>query len=368
VKYFIVCLKNGKSIHVNITDKKGDTPLHTAAFHGKLDVVKFLLDREANINAVNILGGSPLLSAALCNNREVFKFLLHKGATVIDTTDNKTLIGRLKLSVLHIAAAYDEEKIIEDLIVKGVDKDIGRDVSLTPLHVAALFGSSEAIKYLIESGADTKACVKFSKIINALKDAEGDNVLRVSSMHGVVKKFISFFSYFTSHIKLTPGLICEMFNCSDKDLFGERQKGLLSKIVKWIFNLDLVRKQVDSLKILVDERKNPGLNRPMDAVLLTGEGVGINDRNGGGNTVLHLAVTEGNVELVRYLMKLGDPNIQNNNKKTPLDLAKEKLTQDQENGDLKEIVDILNQQIQSPSTSQPGSQLLETTGGTNDNP
>jgi len=51
-------LKMEKSIDVNITDKKGDTPLHTAAFHGKLDVVKFLLKKKANINAVNILGGT----------------------------------------------------------------------------------------------------------------------------------------------------------------------------------------------------------------------------------------------------------------------------------------------------------------------
>jgi hypothetical protein len=295
--------------------------------------------------------------------------LLNRGAKVIDTSDNKTLIGRLNFSVLHIAAAYDDKKMIEDLIDKGVDKDIGGNVSLTPLHVAALFGSSEAIKCLIERGADTKACVKFTEVIKALKDAEKDNALRVSSMHGVVKKFINVFSYFTSHIKLTPGLICEIFNCSDKDLFGERQIGPLSKTVKWIFNRGPVRKQVDNLKIYVEQMKNPGLNRPIDAVLLTGEGVGINARDGDGNTALHLAVKESNVELVEYLIneKKANPNIQDNNKKTPLDLAQEKLTQDQENDDLKKIVDILNQQIQSPGTSQSRNQLPETTGGTNDN-
>jgi ankyrin repeat protein len=104
----------------------------------------------------------------------------------------------------------------------------------------------------------------------------------------------------------------------------------------------------------------------MDAVFLTGEGVGINARDGDGNTALHKAVKEGDIVLVEYLIKEADPNIQDNNKKTPLDLAKEKLTQDQENENLKKIVNILNQQIQSPSTSQQGSQLPEPTGGTND--
>jgi ankyrin repeat protein len=368
VKYLIDDLKNEKSIDVNITDKKGDTPLHMAAFHGKLNVIEFLLEREANINAVNKLGETPLFYAAFCNNHEVINFLLNKDAKVVDMTDNKTLIGRLNISVLHIAAAYDEKKIIEDLIEKGVDKDIGRDVSLTPLHVAAFFGSSEVIKYLIESGADTEACVELSKIINALQDAEGDNVLRVSRMHGVVKKFIDFSGYFTSHIKITPRLICEISDCSHKDLFGERQIGPASKIVKWIFKLGLVQKQIDSLRILVEQGKNPGLNCLMDAVHLAGKGFGINARDGDGNTALHLAVKEGNVELVQYLIKEADPNIQDNNKKTPLDLAKEKLTEHQDNDDIKKIVEFLNQQIQSPSTSQSVSQLPETTGGTNDNP
>jgi hypothetical protein len=73
---------------------------------------------------------------------------------------------------------------------------------------------------------------------------------------------------------------------------------------------------------------------------------------------------------VEYLIneQKANPNIQDNNKKTPLDLAQEKLTQDQENDDLKKILDILNQQIQSSGTSQSGNQLPETTGGTNDNP
>jgi ankyrin repeat protein len=364
VEYFI----DEESIDVNITDKKGDTPLHTAALHGKLHVVKFLVEREANINAVNIVGMTPLFYAASRNNCEVFKFLLNKGAKVVDTTDNKTLIGRLNLSVLHIAAAYDEKKIIEYLIDKGVDKDIGKDVSGTPLHVAACFGSSEAIKYLIEKGADTKACVKFSNIINALKDAERDDALRVSSAHASVNKLIQFCTYIVGFIKITPGCICEIFNYPDKDLFGNNQAGHLHKIIKWLLKIDLVWKQVDNLKTYVKQKKNPGLNRTMDAFYVIEEGVGINARDGDGNTALHLAVKEGNVEQVRYLIKEADPNVQDNNKKTPLDLAKEKLTQDQENYDRKKIVDILNQQIQSASTSQPGSQVPETAGGTTDNP
>jgi ankyrin repeat protein len=359
VKYFI----DVKSIDVNIADKTSDKPLHAAAFHRKLDVVEFLVEKNANINAVNELGATPLLFAALVYNREVFKFLLNKGAKVIDTSDNKTLIGRLNFSVLHIAAAYGDMKIIEDLIDRGVDKDIGRDVSLTPLHVAAFFGRSETMKYLIGRGADTEACVKLHNIISVLKDAAGDNDWGIPSVVKAVMKCNNISSYFTSFIKITPGFIYGLLNRSDKVLFSKRRTGMFSRSIEnFIFNISFIRKKVDNIKMYVEQGENQGLNLDVEEAFL---GFGINARDDDGNTSLHLAVTEGVVDQVRFLINAGaDPNIQDNNKKSPLDLAKEKVTQDPENDDLKEIVDILNQQIQSPSISQPGSPLPETTGGT----
>ncbi|XP_055711543.1 ankyrin-3-like [Phlebotomus papatasi] len=134
--------------NVNIHDQKNDTPLHTAAFHGKQHVVEFLLRRQANINAVNVIGITPTFSAALNNNQDIVYFLLDSGAKV--TTDDKTLIGKIKFSLIHLAAMYDNVEMIKYLIdIKGIDKDIGKDDSLTPLHVAAFFarGTSAFVVY-----------------------------------------------------------------------------------------------------------------------------------------------------------------------------------------------------------------------------
>uniref|UniRef100_A0A1B0DFA4 Uncharacterized protein n=1 Tax=Phlebotomus papatasi TaxID=29031 RepID=A0A1B0DFA4_PHLPP len=148
--------------NVNIHDQKNDTPLHTAAFHGKQHVVEFLLRRQANINAVNVIGITPTFSAALNNNQDIVYFLLDSGAKV--TTDDKTLIGKIKFSLIHLAAMYDNVEMIKYLIdIKGIDKDIGKDDSLTPLHVAAFFGNVKSIDCLIEKGANVDAIVQVSK-------------------------------------------------------------------------------------------------------------------------------------------------------------------------------------------------------------
>jgi ankyrin repeat protein len=49
---------------VNTVDKKGDTPLHHAAFRGHDDILQLLLNHGASVNAVDNNGYTPLHFAA----------------------------------------------------------------------------------------------------------------------------------------------------------------------------------------------------------------------------------------------------------------------------------------------------------------
>ena len=61
----------------------GMMPLSTAAFHGKLEIAKYLISRGAKPSAANADGNTPLhLSAFMCRT-EFSEFLLSKGASVI---------------------------------------------------------------------------------------------------------------------------------------------------------------------------------------------------------------------------------------------------------------------------------------------
>ena len=56
---------------INMTDEKGNTPLHYASLKGYFEVGKLLLKFGANINKKNNVGNVPLHFAFKSNNHEV---------------------------------------------------------------------------------------------------------------------------------------------------------------------------------------------------------------------------------------------------------------------------------------------------------
>ena len=61
-------------------NKTGWTPLHYAATHGHLEIIKLLLDKHAYIDAESPNGSTPLMMAAHYGTPEAVKLLLEAGA------------------------------------------------------------------------------------------------------------------------------------------------------------------------------------------------------------------------------------------------------------------------------------------------
>ena len=67
------------------------------------------------------------------------------------------------------------------------------------------------------------------------------------------------------------------------------------------------------------------------AILLMGNGANVNSRNAAGNTALHDAVVDGNLELVKILVAgHADPEAKNNNGYSPIDYARQVWGSDSE--------------------------------------
>ncbi|KAN0142126.1 Ankyrin repeat-containing domain protein [Lactarius tabidus] len=114
-------LQRGVDVHAH--DKDHDTPLHSAAFKGVLEIAGVLLDHGANVNAENKQGRTPLHQVA---------------QGTYDSQERGVSVARL-------------------LVERGVDvhsKDKDHD---TALHAAAFSGRLGIAKLLIDHGANTAA-------------------------------------------------------------------------------------------------------------------------------------------------------------------------------------------------------------------
>lgn len=123
------------------------TPLIDASHLAKLEIVKYLVEKGANINAKGIYGQTALHLAVSSGEIEKVKYLIEKGANI----NAKDKYGQ---NVLHSTSTHSEVNIIKYLLAKGMDVDAKDSSGQTTLHKAALHGNINVIQFFIDNGAD----------------------------------------------------------------------------------------------------------------------------------------------------------------------------------------------------------------------
>ncbi|CAM9146667.1 unnamed protein product, partial [Laminaria digitata] len=79
----------------NLSDRLGVSPLHVAAFNGRVDVAAALLEAGADLEPLSASGYCPLHQAVVSNRANVVRFLLNAGAS---TEHRDTIHGQTPLS------------------------------------------------------------------------------------------------------------------------------------------------------------------------------------------------------------------------------------------------------------------------------
>jgi ankyrin repeat protein len=141
-------LVTGNRALVSALSTDGWTPLHLAAFFGKGDAVRLLLNKGAAVTArsTNQMENTPLHAAAAGKHAEIVKLLLDRGANA-NARQNGGWVP------LHSAAQNGDIESARALIDAGADPSVRADNNQQPMDLALTAGRQAMVEFLEANGA-----------------------------------------------------------------------------------------------------------------------------------------------------------------------------------------------------------------------
>jgi len=146
--------------HIEMTDEKKKSLLHYAVLGSAMDVIKFLLDSDINVNLMDQHGETPLFDCARKGKLDIAKLLISKFASV--NVENRT--GELPI---HLAAFKGDLDMLKLLIESGSYTNKKTQEDRLPVHYAIAGGKADVISFLLKEGKQTWM----------IKDAHGNTLL-----------------------------------------------------------------------------------------------------------------------------------------------------------------------------------------------
>ena len=198
--------KGGFQNVINSKDYAGCSPLYKAIERGNFDMVKYLIEKGADVNAewmpkkvaFELRKKIPLHIAIEKEEFLIMKHLLQKGVQIEATSEYG---GN---TALHIAIkSTDNPVFVTNLIEFGADVNSVNQYKQTPLHFAVMLNCPvmnnklEAVKILLSNGAN----------INTKTRKESQSSLHIASKNG--------------HIDMVKYLIEKGASINDADISGD---------------------------------------------------------------------------------------------------------------------------------------------------
>ncbi len=249
VELIKILLVNGADI--NITNRVGKTPLCEAVCKGRTKAVKALIEANAMINGDYV---TPLHIAAENNRIEICNILIMSGTNV------NAIDKQQGTSPMHYAARENNVDIIDILYKSNANINLVDKFNMTPLHFAVINRYTKAVKRLIRYGADLN-----------ITDIDGDTPLLSAILEDGFIDDEGDWHDIKAHLGIIKILISNGANFKDTRA--------LHRAVK-IGNKEIVR-------------------------ILLKEGIELDLLDELGKTVLDIAISNGDTDLIRILIGAG---------------------------------------------------------------
>jgi len=153
----LLLLRHGAGTTVNVPGRHKRIPLHSAASYGQIDVVRFLLKHNADVNSQDDYGWTalhftiqnpdyPKGSERPRDTADITRLLLEQGADINARTHN----GH---TPLHIAVSWGYVAVARVLLEHGANVNEENNAGQTTFQLALGEGQNEMMKLLSEHRA-----------------------------------------------------------------------------------------------------------------------------------------------------------------------------------------------------------------------
>ncbi|KAK0060680.1 ankyrin repeat domain-containing protein 12-like isoform X4 [Biomphalaria pfeifferi] len=263
----IVKLLLERNANVNAVGNDGDTAIHAAVKKEDLEVLKLLTERHCDLNVLNAHRLTALMIAVEKGFLDIAVFLCEKGADI-------NAVGHKGNTALHLAAKKGKIEMVRLLLRHRGNIDSQNSEGVTAVFIAVNSKSEDMLKLLGLMGADL-----------SIKQNDGTTVIIQAAKSGNVN-----------------GVRCLLEHYNDKllhDINAFDKQG--QNALMYATN----ERYIEIVKILINHGANVNLQNPNN-----------------GQTCLHLGVLNDDSEVVEVLIAAGAClNVVNQNLETPISRA-----------------------------------------------
>ncbi|KAB0794753.1 hypothetical protein PPYR_11592 [Photinus pyralis] len=317
-----------KGARVTDANKLGVTCLHYAAEYGLNDVVASILDKGGDVNLQNTEGDTPLKMALVSRRVRTVLLLLSRGA-------NPNLLDGNGRNGLHHAINFSLGSVVESLVTNRCSVNHANNYGDTPLIAAINKEITPIVTLLLKNGADINvvdsdgsSCLHLAVTLPTLleelitlgldinkEDNNGNTPLMVA---------VERLRVFSAKILMANGACISTVNKSGFSLIHYAARATLNDLMLELIDkgADVNKKANSGVTPLLLHSQYCNLKRTTIKILIDkGADFGVIDQQTG-NSLLHLAVAQANVEALEMLLRLtSNINLQNNDGETALHMS-----------------------------------------------